>query len=573
MPPAPAPPGPAPRALPDGPAPPRPLTGAEYLESLRDGREVWIYGRRVDDVTAHPAFRNTARMVARLYDALHDPARRDALIAPTDTGSGGFTHRFFRAARSAGELVAARDAVAAWARLTWGWMGRSPDYQAAFTATLGANAGFYAPFQENARRWCRQAQERVLFLNHAIVHPPVDRDRPPSDVADVYVHVERETGAGLVVSGAKVVATGSALAHHNLVAHHGAVPVQKAAFAAVFMVPPGAPGVKLLCRASCEYRAAATATPWDAPLSSRLDENDAILVLDRVLVPWEDVLVYGDVEKANRFFPRTGAFPRLLLHGCTRLAVKLDFIAGLLLKAVEASGTNRFRGVEANVGEVIAWRNLFWGLSDAMAHAPQPWLEGTVLPGAEPAAAYQALAGEAYARVRNLVEKTVASGLVYVGSHAADFRAPELRPYLERYLRGSNGYDAPRRVQLMKLLWDAVGSEFGGRHELYEMSWSGNAEDVRRFALLGALGSGTADRLKAFAEGCMAEYDLDGWTVPDLCDAGDVAVVPPPPAAARKRGEDAPGGPAILRGGPPAPGAPARAGRRGARPTPEPEPC
>src|SRR3954468_22314920 len=86
-------------------APGRPFTGAEYIESLRDGREVYIYGERVKDVTTHPAFRNAIRMTARLYDALHDPERRDVLTAPTDTGSGGYTHKFFRAARSAEDLV------------------------------------------------------------------------------------------------------------------------------------------------------------------------------------------------------------------------------------------------------------------------------------------------------------------------------------------------------------------------------------------------------------------------------------------------------------------------------------
>jgi 4-hydroxyphenylacetate 3-monooxygenase len=113
-----------------------PFTGQEFLESLRDGREIWIYGQRVDDVTTHPAFRNPARMLARLYDALHDAKQRDVLTCPTDTGSGGFTHRYFRAPASADELVAARDAIAGWARMTYGWMGRSPDYKAAFLATL-----------------------------------------------------------------------------------------------------------------------------------------------------------------------------------------------------------------------------------------------------------------------------------------------------------------------------------------------------------------------------------------------------------------------------------------------------
>jgi 4-hydroxyphenylacetate 3-monooxygenase len=70
----------------------RPMNGAEFIDSLRDGREVYIYGERVKDVTTHPAFRNTARMVARLYDALHDPKHKDKLLLPTDTGTGGMTH-------------------------------------------------------------------------------------------------------------------------------------------------------------------------------------------------------------------------------------------------------------------------------------------------------------------------------------------------------------------------------------------------------------------------------------------------------------------------------------------------
>src|SRR3989441_9200733 len=144
------------------PGRPRPFTGKEFLESLRDGREIWIYGERVEDVTTHPAFRNPARMLARLYDALHEPATQAVLTCATDTGSGGYTHKYFRAPSSADDLVAARDAIAAWARLTYGWMGRSPDYKAAFLATLGANADFYAPYQDNARRWYRAAQERPL---------------------------------------------------------------------------------------------------------------------------------------------------------------------------------------------------------------------------------------------------------------------------------------------------------------------------------------------------------------------------------------------------------------------------
>src|SRR6187399_2204138 len=204
----------------------RPQNGADYLESLRDGREVFIYGERVEDVTTHPAFRNTARMTARLYDALHDPAHQKKLTLPTDTGNGSFTHSYFKAPKTPEDLLAGRDAIAEWARITYGWLGRSPDYKASFLATLGANTEFYAPYQDNARRWYKFSQERVPYVNHAIIHPPVDRDKPPNEVADICCHVEKETDKGLIVSGAKVVATGSVLTNYTFVAHHGLIPLQ-----------------------------------------------------------------------------------------------------------------------------------------------------------------------------------------------------------------------------------------------------------------------------------------------------------------------------------------------------------
>jgi 4-hydroxyphenylacetate 3-monooxygenase len=501
----------------------RPMTGAEYLASLDDGREVFIYGERVKAVTQHPAFRNTARMIARLYDALADPKVKDKILAPTDTGNGGATHAFFKAPKTLADLLQGRSAIAEWARITYGWIGRSPDYKASFLATLGANADFYDPYQENAARWYRYSQERVPFINHAIIHPPVDRDRPPNEAGDVCCHVEGETDAGLIVSGAKVVATGSVLTNYTFVAHHGLIPVQDPAFAVVFMIPTNAPGVKFICRTSYEMTSTAMGSPFDHPLSSRLDENDAVFIMDKVLVPWENVFVYRDMERANNFFPQTGFLPRFVVHGCTRLAVKLDFIAGLLLKATEAAGTKNYRGVQANVGEVIAWRNLFWALSDAMVRDPQPWIGDYVLPKMEPGNAYAIIATMAYTKIKYIIEQTVASGLIFLNSHARDFRNPEIRPYLDRYLRGSAGYTAEQRVKLLKLLWDALGTEFGGRHELYEINYGGSTEEIRRYCLFGAEASGNADRFKGFAEQCMAEYDLDGWTVPDLTNPGELS--------------------------------------------------
>ena len=195
--------------------------------------------------------------------------------------------------------------------MTYGWMGRSPDYKAAFLATLGANSDFYKPFQENARRWYKKVQEEVTFVNHAIVNPPVDRNKELAEVRDVYMHVEKETDGGLIVSGAKVVATTSTLTHYNFIANNGALPIKTKDFAFVCIVPTDAPGVKLFCRPSYEMTAAAMGSPFDYPLSSRLDENDSIIVFDKVFVPLGERVCVWRYRQGQQLLP-TLRFPAAL---------------------------------------------------------------------------------------------------------------------------------------------------------------------------------------------------------------------------------------------------------------------
>lgn len=490
----------------------RPFTGAEFLASLRDGREVYLDGERVRDVTSHPGMRNAARSVARLYDALHDPASGGEVVCATDTGSGGFTHRYFRVPRCREDLVGAQKAIAAWARLGYGWLGRSPDYKASLTNTLGANPEFYGPYAGNARRWYARAQEAVPFMNHSVVNPPIDRHRPVSELKDVFVRVERETDAGIVVSGAKVVATAAALTHFNFVGQTPLTACDDPEMAVSFIVPIASAGLKLFCRASYELAAARAGSPFDYPLSSRFDENDAILVLDKVLVPWEDVLIYRDPARVKAFFPESGFVPGFLFHGCTRLAVKLDFLGGLLAKALKATGGGEARGNRALLGEVIAMAQAVWSLSNAMAYKPDPWVGDAVLPSREAATAYCVLAPDLYPRVRDIVQKTVGSALVYLPSSVKDLLSPAVDPFLRRYVRGAGTIGHAERIKVLKLLWDAVGTEFAGRHELYERSYAGSWEGLRLMVAGDAERTGRARRMEELVDRCLAEYDEGGWT-------------------------------------------------------------
>ena len=330
----------------------KPYTGKEYLESLRDGREIWIYGERVKDVTTHPAFRNTvADAGAVVRRSARSEASRHAVRAHRDRQRQFYAQVFQSSAQRGGNGGLARRHRRMGARHV-----RIHGPQSGLQGGVPRHARARIPIsiipsRPTRARWYKKVVEEVTFVNHAIVNPPVDRNKQLEEVRDVYMHVEKETDAGLIVSGAKVVATTSTLTHYNFIANNGLLPIKTKDFAFVCIVPTGAPGVKLFCRPSYEYAATAMGSPFDYPLSSRLDENDSIIVFDKVFVPYENVFAYGDIDKVNNFFPRSGFLPRFMFHGCTRMAVKLDFICGLLLKAVEATGAKDFRGVQAQVGE------------------------------------------------------------------------------------------------------------------------------------------------------------------------------------------------------------------------------
>ena len=284
------------------------------------------------------------------------------------------------------------------------------------------------------------------------------------------------------------------------------------AFALVFIVDMDTPGLKLISRPSYEKNAN---SPFDAPLSSRFDENDAVLIFDDAFIPWENVLVYRDVEKAKGFYAASGFFNRFNLQASTRLAVKLEFAAGLLMKGVEATGTASFRGVQSQVGELIGMSNLVWALTTALALDPEAGVGDSVVPKLQTAAAARMYMTSAWSRVREIFETILAGAPIVTVSSNKDLQVPELSPVIERYFRGT-GLPAMERIKLFKLIWDALYSEFAGRHALYERNYAGNAEQQRLDILRWSNARGDSDRYKAAVDACMSDYDVAGWRVPYL---------------------------------------------------------
>jgi 4-hydroxyphenylacetate 3-monooxygenase len=352
-----------------------------------------------------------------------------------------------------------------------------------------------------------------LFLNHVLVNAPVDRKKPVHEVADVFVHLVKERDDGIVISGAKMLATGSAITHGTFVAQNSSVHLAQGKaedFALVFIADMDTRGAKLLCRSSYEDKAI---SPFDHPLSSRFDENDAVLVFDNAFIPWENILIYRDVEKANAFYRASGFFNRYNLQAGTRLGVKLDFMAGLFAKAIAANGTDEFRGVQAALGDVIGWRNLIWALTTTLCLDTQPGPGTSVIPKSEHAATLRLFSHHCWAEIHQLFSTFLGGSPLAAPSSYKELLNDDLRPLIDKYYRGSDS-SAEQRVKLFKLVWDAIGTEFGARHALYERNYAGNNEQIRLDVVNFARIKGHLNEFNAFADRCMSEYDLNGWTVP-----------------------------------------------------------
>ena len=486
------------------------MSGNSYLASLNDGREIWFDGERVKNVTEHPAFKNAARSMARLYDALHDPDLQDDLT--TVDKFGHRTHRFFAPAYSSEELFKARKAIDIWQRINYGWMGRSPDYKAAFMAQLAEGHSFYEPYGENALNWYKKFASQGLHLNHVLIDPPVNRAKGRAEVKNIYLSLDKSDDKGIYVSGAKMVATGSALTHATFVGVNSGTAARMEVgrdedMALIFFADMNAPGLKLISRPSYELKAN---SPFDSPLASRFDENDAVVVFENCFVPWENVLIFRDVEKTKQFYAHSGFFQRFNLQAATRLSIKLEFCIGLMIKGTEASGTNQFRGVQAAIGELVAMRETIWAMTTAMIAEPEPGIGDSVVPRLQTAAALRIYMTNAWTQVRNTFETILAGAPSFAISSVRDMHAPELEHIIETYYQGTN-LDGRRRVKLFNLVWDALYSEFAGRHGLYERNYAGNKDQQRLDTLRWSTIRGDIAQFTGLVDDCMADYDVNGW--------------------------------------------------------------
>jgi 4-hydroxyphenylacetate 3-monooxygenase len=460
-------------------------TGEQFLDGLRRReRTLWLGDERVEDVTAHPALAGAARTLAGIFDRQHKYAD-ECLIPDPETGEPiNISHML---PRSVEDLKRRNRGLTRISEATVGLMGRTPDYMnvkfACFAARHDIWAGADGSNAEGAAnlvRYQRYLARADISLTHTIIQPTIDKATDPQILGNrVTIHKTGETANGIVVRGARILATLAPFADEIAVYPGHPLPDGTEDYALAFAIPVDTPGLIFLCRDSASTP---EAEPFDRPLSTRFDEQDAFVIFDNVEIPHDRVFIDGRVDIYNDV-RRTGILESLTNQTTIRALTKLEFAYGLATRMAEAIGDHSPATLEM-LGELLSYVNVTRSAVLLSAEHGRDTGAGVWFPDVRALEPMRSLLATWFPRVNEI--------LMLIGSHnllATPTRRqlddPELRPLLEEFIHGAGGIDAEQRAALFRLAWDLIGSGLGARNLLYERFYLTSAARNRINAHLG----------------------------------------------------------------------------------------
>src|SRR5215813_6439014 len=478
-------------------------SGAAYVASLRDGRSVFLDGERVDDVTKHPAFAEPIRCVAETYDRAK-AAASDPALTFADPATGARHSNMWLVPRSAEDLGARRRVHRFWAEPSYGLMGRTPDHVACVLTAFASWRQLFdrggARFGDNVVCFHARARDEDLYLAYGIVPLQIDRTQPAHRQPEPFLFpgVVAERGGGIVVRGSQGITTAAVLADWLFISYITPLAEGDDDYALSFVLPAAAPGLRIYPR---RPYAQGVSSVFDYPLSSRFDEVDCTVVFDDVFVPWDHVFVDRNVGLVNVQFHETPSHTLANFQSLVRFSVKLEFMAGLALKLAEVHAAEKRPEIQAALGGDIAALCATFNALVAAAESSPLILEGVARPHPQYVYAGMSLQRRLIVDMFRALRELAGGAFQQLPSAEAGFESAVTRADLERFHRGATA-SARERVKLLKLVWDFVGTEFGGRQLQYEMFYSA-AQPVVNTRMFRSYDWAAA---RAMADRCLGEY-------------------------------------------------------------------
>src|SRR5438309_7188362 len=397
-------------------------TGQQFLEALKDDRRIFMDGEEIGDIAHDPRTAGAAQTLAELYDMQHDAALAERMVFTSSSGGEPVGLSFIEP-KTVDDLIRRREMIKLWMDRTCGMFGRSPDFLNVMLTGLAAAAPEFSKsdkrFAGHSRDYHVHARERDLCMTHTLLNTQVDRSRPVErQEKDLAAKIVKETDAGIVIRGARMVATLCAYSDDLLVLPSTYIANSKEAepYAFGFSVKVNAPGLRFICRPSVIHQNAASA--MDYPLSARFDETDAMVIFDDVLVPWERVFIHRDPELCNGLYNRTGIMPQIMHQFATKNLAKAEFMMGLGFAIAKSTNIDQHLHVQGMLAELIQYTEFSRACLRASEADAAPASSGVMTPAAMPLWTVRMMYPKMFVRMCEIIQLLGAGGLVAVPSYA-----------------------------------------------------------------------------------------------------------------------------------------------------------
>lgn len=448
-------------------------TGEQFLSDLAgDDRRLWFDGELVDDVTTHPRFAGAARGMADLFDAQHREPDVHLMASPADGEPVHITHII---PRTKDDLRNRQAAIRSWAELSGGTRGRTPDYLNVTVACFAGRADVLARHGQhdganNIIAYHQLVRDSDLSTTHVLVNPQVDRSVSEDKQAGGEVGMRKvgESSEGVIVRGAKMLATLAPYSDELIVYPGYLLPDGADDYAMSFAIPMETPGLSFMCRDSYSR----DRSIHDYPLSSRFDEQDAVAIFEDVVIPWDRVFVDADVTAYNAMQLEANWRAHIIHQAMTRAWTKLDFAFGIAHMISQTTGVNSFGHVQEKLGEMWQYAEMTRAGLMAAIEGAEPDEGGIITPDERSFVALRGLMPKWSTRSNELIQLIGGGGFMATPTQK-DMEGP-MRELIDVYYQ-AKGASAEKRIRLFRLAWDFVGSELAGRNELYERFYLGDS--------------------------------------------------------------------------------------------------
>jgi len=447
------------------------ITGQQYIDRI-DALKTYISidGKVVTGkVSEHPAFKGIMQSQAKLFDIQNEKELLEKMtyISPTSNKRVGMS---FLQAVTVEDLVKRRNAIREWALSNHGLMGRSPDYMNTTLMALASIAEYLKDkpncFPQHLLKFYEYARENDLTMTHTFIEPQVNRKKFYFEDEDITIaaKIVDKTNEGLVIKGARLLATQGGITDELLVISTNGFDEGKG-FS--FSIPSNTKGLKFLCRQSFVGGESA----FDYPLSSRYEEMDAIVVFDNVVVPWERVFYYENVEVANNFLNISGFQTYGLHQVLTRQIAKTEFVLGVVQSIVNTINIGEYQHVQQKVVDIIVTLETMKALLIKSEVEAKRDDFGFIRPDLPTVQVAIQMFPKIYPTFTEIIQLLGASGLMSIPSEKAfNVDDGDLEHYLQSFQDGGR-----ERVKKFRLAWDLTMSSFGTRQTLYERFFFGDS--------------------------------------------------------------------------------------------------